>query len=64
MPNPGSLVRLLTGEYALVTNVDPSGKEDRIVLLGNDYHIHGMAWEIEKVIHEPPLESATKREPE
>lgn len=53
MPNPGSLVRLHNGEYALVTKVDPTGKDDRVVLLGTDYAMHGMAWEIAEVIHEP-----------
>ena len=57
MPNPGSLVRLHNGEFALVTKVDPSGKDDRVVLLGSDYSARAMAWEIAELIHEPETTS-------
>lgn len=48
-PNPGSLVRLRTGQYGLVTKVTPDGEADRVVLLGYDYGMQGMAWEIEEI---------------
>ncbi len=54
MPNPGSVVRMKSGAFAIVTNVSPKGDDDRVLIL--DPIAYGErktdAWRIAEVIHE------------
>jgi hypothetical protein len=61
MPNPGSIVRLKSGQLALVTKVTPLGDDDRVLLLGLDTRFQSAAWEVTEVLFEPEAQSQESR---